>query len=304
MEIPADQTPFCFGGVLPPHSDYDTSRFVVIPVPYEGTVSYLKGTARGPKAVIDASRNMELYDEVLRAEPYLAGIHTMEALEVPAAPEDVIARLAEVVDDVLADQKTPVTLGGEHSITLGPVRAAKERFDELCVLQLDAHADLRDEYEDTPYSHASVMRRCLEVAPVTQVGVRSLSKGEADLLRRESNVTTYFAHDLPGGGLASMQPEILSTLTDEVYLSVDVDVFDPAFVPGTGTPEPGGLNWEEVTSFLRALTLEKQVVGFDVVEVFPLEGNVISEFLAARLTYRLIGCIAESAGWLKAQGPA
>jgi len=298
MEVPARELPFAFGGLEPPLSDYETARFVVLPVPYEGTVSYQKGTARGPHAVIDASRNMELYDEVLGFETSEVGIHTLAELEPADTPEKVAERVADAAAQVLADKKVMAMIGGEHSITLGAVRAAKESFDELCVLQLDAHADLREEYDGSRYSHACVMKRCLEIAPVTQVGIRALSKPEAELIETEPNVTTYFAHELRRAGLAPVHDEILSTLTDRVYLTVDIDVFDPAFVPGTGTPEPGGLSWDEVTGLLGALAREKQIVAFDVVEVMPLEGNVISEFLAAKLIYRTMGLIAHAADWL------
>jgi len=290
--------PFNFGGLSRERSDYASARFVVLSVPYEGTVTYQKGTARGPHAIIDASRNMELYDEELAFETATVGIHTLEPLELPEAPERAAAEVERVMTRLLSDKKLACLLGGEHSITFGAVRAAKSSSDSLSVLQLDAHADLRDEYDGTRYSHACVMKRCLEVAPVTQVGIRSLSKEEAELLKTESNVTTYFAHDLRSAGLAGLEREILSTLTDQVYLSIDIDVFDPAYVPGTGTPEPGGLSWEDVTGLVRALAREKQIVAFDLVEVMPVEGSVVSEFLAAKLAYRTMGYIAQSAGWL------
>jgi agmatinase len=299
MEIPNREKPFNFGGLLRPLSDYETARFVVLPVPYEGTVTYLRGAAKGPKAVIEASRHMELYDEVLRAVPAECGIHTLEPLELQPSSEQEALEVSRVAAQLFTDKKVLAMIGGEHSITYGAVAALKKSFDELCVVQFDAHADLRDEYDGERFSHATVMKRCLEVAPVTQVGIRSLSKPEADLLAAEPNVTTYFAHDLRAKGLAGMQEEILKTLTDEVYLTVDIDAFDPAFVPGTGTPEPGGLSWDDVTGFVRALAAAKQIVGFDIVEVAPLPGSVCSEFLAAKLAYRTMGCIAEAAGWLK-----
>ena len=298
MEPPARELPFNFGGLERPLADYDAARFVVLPVPYEGTVTYQKGTARAPHAVIDASRNMELYDEGLGFETCELGIHTLEPIEAADEPEDVAGEVRRVVTQLLADKKVVAMIGGEHSITFGAVGAAKESFDDLSVVQLDAHADLRDAYDGSRYSHACVMRRCLEVAPVTQVGIRSLSKAEAELLKTEPNVTTYFAHEIREAGLARMHEEILSTLTDHVYLTIDVDAFDPAAVPGTGTPEPGGLSWEEVTGFIRVLAGEKEIVAFDVVEVTPMAGSVVSEFLAAKLIYRTMGCIAEAAGWL------
>jgi agmatinase len=298
VERPASELPFNFGGLDRPLCDYASARFVVLSVPYEGTVTYQKGTARGPHAVIDASRNMELYDEELRTVTAQAGIHTLEALEAGGGPEEVSAEVERVVTQLLAEQKLAAMIGGEHSITAGAVAACKRRFEDLCVLQFDAHADLREEYDDSRFSHACVMKRCLELAPVTQVGIRSLSADEARLAEAEANVTTYFAHDLRSRGLAHAHREILSTLTDRVYLTIDVDVFDPAYVPGTGTPEPGGLSWEDVTGLIGALAREKQIVGFDVVEVMPIEGNVVSEFLAAKLIYRTMGFIARAARWL------
>ena len=297
METPARKRPFNFCGLPQSFADYVAARFVVLPVPYEGTVTYQQGTARGPQAVIDASRYMELYDEELKSEIYRVGIHTAEPLEVKPRPEDTVKEVERAVGEFLADDKVGVLLGGEHSVTFGAVAACRRKFSDLCVLQLDAHTDLRDEYDGTRFSHACVMRRCLEIAPVTQVGIRSLSRPEADLLESDPNVTTYFAHDLRATGLASRHDEILSTLTEQVYLTMDIDVFDPAFVPGTGTPEPGGLDWTDVTGLIRALCAKKQVVGFDVVEVLPLPGSVVSEFLAAKLIYRTMGYIAATAGW-------
>ena len=290
--------PFNFCGLGRDQSDYASARFVVLSVPYEGTVTYQKGTAAGPHAIIDASRHLERFDEELSFETSTLGIHTLEPLELPETPEQVVAEVERVTGQLLADKKLVCLLGGEHSVTVGAVRAAKKSFDGLSVLQLDAHADLRDEFDGTSYSHACVMKRCLEVAPVTQVGIRSLSKGEADLLKTESNVTTYFAHDLRSAGCASFARDILSTLTDEVYLTIDIDVFDPAYVPGTGTPEPGGLTWEDVTGLIRSLAREKQIVAFDVVEVMPIPGTAASEILAAKLAYRTMGYIAGAANWL------
>ena len=299
MDIPSRDLPISFCGLTPPGCDYETARFAVLPVPYEGTVTYQTGTAKGPQAILDASRYVERYDEVLRVVTADLGIHTFEPLEVPDACDLVAAEVERVAEHVLADKKVFVMLGGEHSVTLGAVQAFKKTYDEMCVLQLDAHADLRDTYAGARCSHATVMRRCLEVAPVTQVGIRSMSKEEADLIATAANVTTYLAHEIRSQTLVAMTDEILSTLTDEVYLTIDIDVFDPAYVPGTGTPEPGGLDWNEVTGLIRALSAKKQIVGFDIVEVAPAPGTVTSEFLAAKLAYRTMGCIAEAAGWLK-----
>ncbi len=297
------QLPLNFGGLPEEHARLDGARFVVIPAPYEGTTTYLKGTARGPSAVIDASRNLELWDEELLAETFREGIHTLPTPELePLAPEVVVERLERLAGPVLDRGQVAVTIGGEHSISLGPVRAARARHPTLSVLQLDAHTDLRDEYDGTKYGHGCVMRRILGLGcRLVQVGIRSLSTEEAELvsLGAEGRLRTFFARDLvrPGSaGVAGSLDAILAGLDDPVYLSVDVDAFDPAFVPGTGTPEPGGLSWWDVTAILAAVTAARRVVGFDVVETIPLEGQAVSEFLAAKLVYRIMGYVARGRG--------
>ncbi len=306
-EVPGAETlPDNFGGLPEERSALDRARFVVVPAPYDGTTTFLKGTSRGPRAVIGASKNMELYDEELGIETYRsAPIHT---LAVPSyegwPPEKVAEDLERCARAVVRDGRIPVTIGGEHSVSLGPIRACAAAFPRLSVLHVDAHTDLRDEYEGTRFGHGCVMRRVLEdpgIASLVQVGIRSLSAEEVrvvkDATRHGGRLATFFAHAVRGGaGLPSAYGEVHGRLTQDVYISVDVDAFDPALVPGTGTPEPGGLSWWEVTDLLRVVTAAKRIRGFDVVETLPLEGQAVSEFVAAKLIYRIMGYIARSEG--------
>ena len=292
----ANEVPFNFGGLEPGFSAYDSSAVVILPVPYEGTTTYKKGTARGPAALIDASRNMELFDEVPGFETYHIGIHTHEEVPSAASPEAETSVLIEQVSELLADGKFVVTIGGEHSISLAPVQAHAHSRSGLSILQLDAHADLRDSYERTQYGHGCVMRRCVPFGPITQVGIRSLSAEESEFLEEAATVTTFYAHELRE--MDARRDEIVSTLTDEVYVTIDVDVFDPGIMAATGTPEPVGLGWYEVTSLLARVIEEKNVVGFDVVELLPTEGMHACDFLAAKLVYRLLGNLVVPKGWV------
>lgn len=258
-----------------------------MPVPYDLTSSYQSGSRLGPSAILTASANMELYDEVLDREVYLAGIYTAPFLDVQAAgPERMIEAIDEAVTGVLGESKIPVVLGGEHSISLGAVRAVKKAFPDLKVLHFDAHADMRASYQGTPYSHACVGRRIYEICPIFQVGIRSMSAEEA-LFIRQNGVRKYsadFVHDEP-----RWLEEILGVLDGDVYITLDLDVFDPSIMPATGTPEPGGLFWRQVLHLIQAVSRKCTVRGFDVVELCPLPGIVAPDFLTARLIYRIMG---------------
>ncbi|TMQ54319.1 MAG: agmatinase [Candidatus Eisenbacteria bacterium] len=285
--------PQSFGGLEPEFSDLDRARCAILPVPYDFTTSYQGGTRSGPRAILEASRNMELWDEELGAT-YRAGIHTLPELEPTAlGPEAMVDRVEQAVSWILDRGKLPVMLGGEHSITAGAVRAAARRFKRLSVLQLDAHADLRDRYLDSPYSHACVMRRVRERVPVASVGIRSMSEEEAQFLRREPAPMWSTRQFRALGG--KWQP-VLSALTEEVYVTFDLDALDPSILPATGTPEPGGLDWFEAVDLLRAVSERASIVGFDIVELAPIPGQVASDFLAARLTYRAIGLALAGVG--------
>jgi len=276
-----------FGGIEKEFSDFKKAFFVVLPVPYDLTSTYQSGSRRGPSAILEASCNMELYDEALRKETYRAGIHTLSPLEPDArGPREMIKKVEESAAGIVRHNKVPVMLGGEHSISTGSVRALKKKYPRLSVLHLDAHADMRDRYQGSPYSHACVARRLREICSVVQVGTRSMSREEA-LFIEKKGVMVFSPDDVQG--TMGWEKKICENLTEDVYISVDLDVFDSSLMPATGTPEPGGLYWRDVTSLLSEVAGTSRIRGFDVVELSPIPGMVAPEFLAAKLTYRMMG---------------
>ncbi|MBN2561874.1 MAG: agmatinase [Phycisphaerae bacterium] len=268
-------------------SDYRQARYAILPVPYDATTTFQTGTRWGPQAVITASRQLEDFDEECGREFYACGIATLEPLEpIAAGPEQMHEGVYRAARRVVRDGKVLIGLGGEHSITSGLVRAVVSRHKKLSVLQIDAHADLRDSYHGSPYSHACVMRRVWEMGvPVVPVGIRSWSIEEHRFMKKRGikPITPRQTMEDPDWLL-----KVLDSLTEKVYVTIDIDGFDPAYAPGTGTPEPGGLDWHQVTDLLRAVAMQRTVVGADVVEVVPLPGSVQTEFLAAKLIYKLI----------------
>jgi agmatinase len=291
--------PWNFGGLEPESSSFEASRVVVLPVPYDFSTSYQGGTRWGPQAIVTASRNMEVWDDELGAT-CRAGIHTLPELESTAlGPGDMAKRVEQAFDWIYAAGKLPVMLGGEHSITAGAVRSALKRHPGLSVLQIDAHADMRDRYLDSPDSHACVMRRIRELCPAASVGIRSLSEEEAQYLA---------SHPAPIWSVRAFRKlegdwkPVLDALTADVFVTFDLDGLDPAYLPGTGTPEPGGLDWYEASDLIAAVAASRRIVGCDVVELAPLPGNVASDFLAARMTYRMIGHMLKSQSNARGQG--
>jgi len=276
-----------FCGVDPAFPSYEDSKFVVIPVPYDLTSTYQSGSRRGPNAILDASGQMELYDEELEKETYLAGIYTMPHLEPDArGPAEMANAVRQTVADTLSSDKIPVLLGGEHSISFGAVQAFKEKYPGLTVLQLDAHADLRNYYQCSPYGHASVGRRISEICPLVQAGIRSMSAEEAVFLK-EGKVK-FFSADFILTERDSWK-KICKDLKGDVYLTIDIDVLDPSIMPSTGTPEPGGIYWKDILSLVKEAAKRCHVRGFDVVELSPIPGMVAPDFLAAKLIYRIMG---------------
>ena len=276
-----------FLGLEDSESEYERSRFAILPIPYDGTASFLAGTRHGPRAIITASQHVETYDDELCGEFISGGIATLDPITPNAeGPEAMHHDIFEAAGKIVADDKFLLTLGGEHSITSGLVRAVKSKYDDLSVLQIDAHADLRESYQGSKYSHASVMRRIHEMGvPFVGVGIRSYSIDEASFMEK-SGIRPVTASDCRANG--DWIDRAVDRLTEHVYVTLDIDAFDPAYAPGTGTPEPGGLDWYQVTAFLRAVAECKHVVAADIVEVIPLPGQVITEFLAARLAYKII----------------
>lgn len=283
--VKPESFPYNFGALSEEQSQFKDSRLVVLPVPYDSTTSYRTGARGGPQAIINASRNLELFDEELLCDVSALGIHTMsELMPDHRGPEYMVKVVEETASRVLEHGKLLVTLGGEHSVTLGVVCAFKKVFPELSVLQIDAHLDLRQSYAGTAYSHASVMRRVHELSNITQVGIRSFSEEEYHFVL-ENNLKPFYRKDM--NHRDNWRDEVVERLSDDVYITVDLDGLDPSIMPSVGTPEPGGLGWYEVLGLLRRVAEERRIVGFDVMELCPEPGNVAPDFLAARLVYKL-----------------
>ncbi len=287
--------PWGFAGVGPDESPLESSRVVVLPIPYDSTTSFRGGARDGPRAIIEASRHLEDYDPELAREVYRVGIHTLPEMEAHAGgPEAMTERIASAVRPLAGSGRLLAVLGGEHSISVGVVRALREAHDDLSVLYLDAHADLRDEYMGSTYSHACAARRILEACPVVEVGVRSMSLEEADFIRGAGRERLRVYRHGEGGRAASWDAaSVLDGLSEHVYVSIDLDVFDPALMAAVGTPEPGGPGWEAVLGLLRQVCRERKVVGFDVVELCPWAGPPSCAYVAAKLAYKLMGYATE-----------
>jgi len=276
-----------FAGLEPPYSDLQQAKTVVLPVPYDSTSEWRSGSRHGPQAIIDASQYLELYDLELDREIHRVGISTLPQVEpLLSSPQDMIDRVCKVVKGLIQKGKLVVLLGGEHSLSLGAVRAFKDAFPELSVLQLDAHADLRDEYLGTKYGQACVMRRTFELCPISQVGVRSLSREERQFLTQHK-LRPFYMSDLTSN-TASVD-QIADSLSEDVYITIDVDVLDPSIMPAVGTPEPDGMSWRQILDIMESVTLRKHVVGFDLMEFCPGEGPAFCAYLLAKLAYKLIG---------------
>jgi agmatinase len=269
-----------------PYAEYDRARVVVLPVPYDSTVTARAGARDGPEAIITNSEDMELYDVGLGFEPYLHGIYTSPAVAVTnETPEAMINRIHAIGSEFLDDGKFLVTFGGEHTVAVGSFRAHRDRYPGLSVLAIDAHADLRDEYLDTRYNHACSLRRMLDDVPVAQVGLRSAAVEEAQLIK-ERDLPFFSPRQFRR--LPDLSP-ILDRLTGHVYVTIDLDGIDSGEMPAVGTPEPGGLRWDEVSELMEALAASKRIVGFDVTELAPDLGPKACSYAAAKLAYRMIG---------------
>lgn len=280
---------FRFCDIEDKYSSWKKSKIAVLPVSYDLTASYVPGASNGPKAIIDASRHMETYDDETGKEIYKLGIYTAEEIkQTGAKPEGIINKVEKEVISILNAGKFPVVLGGEHSITLGPVRAYKKIFKNFSVLQLDAHRDMRDSFQGSKYSHACIAKRIVELTSLTQAGVRSMSKEESG--KSNNNLKTFFMKDMVNNRL--WVDEVIDSLdNDRVYVTIDMDAFDPSIMPSVGTPEPGGMGWYEALMLLKKLSQEKEVIGFDVMELSPIPGNVSPDFLAAKLIYKFLSYI-------------
>lgn len=274
------------------YCNYKESKFVIQSAPYEYTSSYLQGSSKGPAAILNASQFVELYDEELDQETYTkCGICTVPPMDFKNKVDArAIKYIRKETAGLLKDNKFPITIGAEHTITFGTMQAIKEKYPDVCLLQIDAHSDLRESYHDNPYSHASVMKRVHDMGvSLTQIGIRAQCIEEATLIKKSGNIHTFYAHQIRNNPQWMVQA--LKTIGKNVYISIDADGFDPSVVPAVGTAEPNGLFWNETLEFLKMVCDKKNVVGFDVVEIAPAKGSILSEYTMAKLIYRLIGYI-------------
>ncbi len=289
MSLPFDYeqvTPGEFGGTKPTTTDFERARVVILPVPLDRTTSYVPGTRTGPHEILLASSHMELWDEETETDVHSVGIFTMPEMELPfASMEEVVAAIRRVAGELVQRGKFPVVLGGEHSITPPVVAAVASKYPGLSVLQIDAHADLRDAFMGSPHNHACAMRRVLEYARATQVGIRSLSPEEA---RAVPTLPTEVFYDFNMRNDVDWIERVVDSLSENVYVTIDVDGFDPAIMPATGTPEPGGLSWYEGLALLRRVVESRHLVGCDLVELLPQPHNVAPTFMCAKLIYKIL----------------
>lgn len=269
---------------------FKNSTYVIQQVPYEYTSSYLKGSANGPAAIISASHFVEFYDEELDQETCReAGICTLDAMTLGNyRDKNAVDKIAEETTSLIQEGKFVISLGAEHTVTAGFVKAHSSCYKDICVLQIDAHSDLRTEYHGNPYSHASVMSRIHDMnIPLVQVGIRAQCREEAELIRSSPSIRTFYAHYIRSA--ADWMEEAVNALDENVYITIDADGFDPSVIPAVGTAEPNGLFWMETLSFLKKVFMKKNVIGFDIVECAPVEGSILSEYTLAKLLYRMIG---------------
>lgn len=276
-----------FGAPDAPYCDPVTARVAIIPAPLEYSVCYMQGTRHGPQAILDASSQMELYDEELDCCPIEIGVYTRPPLDYTGMGHAAaLNATGKAVREVLERGQLPLILGGEHSLSAPPIAAVRDYFPDLTVVHIDAHGDLRDEYEGTKLSHASIERRVVEMGiPLTEIGIRSFSPEEAAFLRSKPDVAVVWGYQMASGS-ARVPWERLSKHT---YVTIDLDAIDPSEMPAVGTPEPGGLHWYQLLDLFREICRRTTVVGMDVVELCPMEGQTHAHFLAARLVYKMIG---------------
>lgn len=266
--------------------DYDSSRIIIIPVPYDETSTWIKGSDKGPEAIMEASANLEFYDIETDTEVHKLGIHTVDPILEKSTPEALVDAVYQKIKDLLNDKKFPVIVGGNHTVSIGAVKAYAACFTGLSVLQLDAHSDLRQEYEGSCFNHACTMALIRELAPFIQLGIRSVSAEELPRIDRER---IFYAHELRYD--KTLYQNALNKLNENVYVTIDIDVFDPSLMPSTGTPEPGGPDYFELMHFLKDVATKKNIVGFDVVEFCPSTTNRAPDFIAAKIIYQLLSYV-------------
>ncbi|SKB42422.1 agmatinase [Maribacter arcticus] len=272
-----------YAGIADEFAQLEKSKIILIPVPYDGTSTWGKGADKGPEAFLEASENMELYDIETDSEVYKQGIHLTDPITENSSPEAMVNEVHAITKDFIKRNKFVTLFGGEHSMSIGSIRAFNECFDNLTVLQIDAHADLRESYEGTKYNHACAVYEANQTTNLVQVGIRSMDAIEKTLMDEEK---TFFAHDMVNDEYWT--DKVIEAMTENVFITLDLDAFDPSIMPSTGTPEPGGLLWYETLEFLKQVFEDKNVVGFDIVELCPNKNDKSSDFLAAKLYYKML----------------
>ena len=272
-----------YAGIPEEFAKLEQAKIVLIPVPYDGTSTWQKGADKGPEAFLDASANMELHDIETDTEVYQQGVYLADAVTENSSPEAMVDAVHEVTKKYIKKNKFVTIFGGEHSISIGTIRAFNDMFPNLTVLQLDAHADLRKEYEGSKCNHACAVYEASQTTNLIQVGIRSMDAIEKTVMDEEK---TYFAHEMVDD--SAWMDNAIDQMTENVFITIDLDVFDPSIMPSTGTPEPGGLLWYETLDFLKQVFEEKNVVGFDIVELCPNKNEKSSDFLAAKLYYKML----------------
>jgi agmatinase len=272
-----------FGGIPKKYDDPEKAKIVILPVPYDGTSTWIKGADKGPEAILEASANMELYDIETDSEIYKKGIYTAKPVKEEKSPEKMTVEVYEKALKYVTDKKFLVTLGGEHSVSVGAIQAYSEVYENLTVLQLDAHSDMRPEYEGSRYNHACAMSRAVECCPVVHVGIRSMDVEEKKYIHPDR---IFYAEKRLSD--PKWMEKVVNLLSENVYITIDLDVFDPSIMPSTGTPEPGGLFWYEVLNLMRMVNNNCNIVGFDVVELCPNKIDKAPDFLASKLIYKIL----------------
>jgi len=272
-----------YGDLPKEFTTFESSKIVILPVPYDGTTTWIKGSDKGPKAVLEASVNLEMYDIDTDSEVHKLGIHTAEPLMENSSPQAMVDAVYTQVKALYKKKKFPVVLGGEHTVAIGAFKAASEQFNDLTILQFDAHTDMRSEFHGSKIDHHCVMARASEMAPIVQVGIRSMSAGEREDIQPDRVFYAMQIYDQ-----STWMYELLNKLSRNVYITIDLDVLNPSIMASTGTPEPGGMNWFDIINILKKISEQVNIVGFDITELVPIKENKAPDYLVAKLIYTML----------------
>jgi len=272
-----------YGDLPKEFTAFESSKIVIVPVPYDGTSTWIKGSDKGPKAILEASANLEMYDIDTDSEVHKLGIHTAEPVTVDASPEEMVEEVYSRIKALFKKKKFPIVLGGEHSVSIGAIKAASEQFSDLTILQFDAHTDMKDSVNGSKFNHKCVMARASEMAPVVQVGIRSMSAAEREDIKPDCVFYAMQIYDQ-----STWMYELLNKLTRNVYITIDLDVMNPSIMASTAIPEPGGMNWFDIINILKKISEQVNIVGFDITELVPNKENKAPDYLAAKLIYTLL----------------